>query len=46
MALLVPLDLVHGSGSRLATVHPVHALSALVAMILMSIGVAAVATRA
>ena len=46
MVLLVPLDLVHGSESLLASVDPVHALSALVALVLMSIGLGAVASRA
>jgi cation:H+ antiporter len=46
MVLLIPLDLVHGSGPFLAAVDPVHGLSALVALVLMSLGLAAVASRA
>lgn len=46
MMLLLPLDLVHGGGPLLADVAPVHALSGLVAIGLMAIGLAAVVYRA
>jgi cation:H+ antiporter len=46
MLLLLPLDLVHGGGPLLDAVDPVHALSGLVAVALMSIGLAAVVYRA
>lgn len=44
--LLLPLDLVHGGGPLLDAVDPVHALSGLVAIALMAIGLAAVVYRA
>lgn len=46
MMLLLPLDLVHPGGPLLGAVDPVHALSALVAIALMAIGLAAVVYRA
>jgi cation:H+ antiporter len=45
MAVLLPLDLVH-PGSLFAALDPGHALSALFAVILMSLGVAAIVFRA
>lgn len=46
MALLLPLDVADGGGALLASVAPVHALSALVAIVMMAIGLAAVVYRA
>lgn len=46
MALFVVLDLVHPAGPVLATVSPVHALSALVGVSLMSVAVATLVYRA
>ena len=45
MTLLLPLDAVHRSGPILADVQPVHAVSALVAIGLMAVGVAAIVYR-
>jgi hypothetical protein len=44
--LLLPLDVVHGGGPLLGAVQPVHAVSAMAAIALMSIGLAAVVYRA
>lgn len=46
MALFLPLDVVHGSGPILGAVERVHALSALVGVVLMGIGLAAIVYRA
>jgi cation:H+ antiporter len=45
MIMFVALDAVSPSGPILATVSPVHAMSALVAIMLMSVGMAAIAYR-
>lgn len=46
MVMFLPLDLAHRSGPILGTVHPVHAVSALVAVVLMAVGLAAIVYRA
>ena len=46
MVIFVVLDLAHGSGPFFSVVSPVHAISALVAIGLMSLGVAALVVRA
>lgn len=46
MLMFVPLDAVHLSGPVLAAVHPAHAVSALVAVVLMAIGLSAIVSRA
>lgn len=46
MLLFVPLDVAHRSGPILGAVHPVHAVTALVAVVLMAVGLAAIVYRA
>ena len=46
MAILFALDVVHPGGPILAAVEPVHALSGLLAVVLMSLGLAAIVYRA
>jgi cation:H+ antiporter len=46
MVMFLPLDLVHGTGPILGMVHPVHAVSALVAVVLMAVGLAAIVYQA
>jgi cation:H+ antiporter len=46
MVMFLPLDLAHGPGPILGIVHPVHAVSALVAVVLMAIGLAAIVYHA
>jgi cation:H+ antiporter len=45
MVMVLPLDLAYGGGPFLATVSPVHGISALIAIVLMSIGFASIVYR-
>ena len=45
MVLVLPLDLAHGGGPFLASVSPVHVVSALVAIVLMGVGLATIVYR-
>lgn len=45
MTMLLPLDIAHRGGPLLAAVEPVHAVTALVAIALMAIGIAAIVYR-
>ena len=45
MLFLVPLDALYRDGPILAAVHPVHAVTALVSVVLMAIGLAAIVFR-
>lgn len=45
MVMFLPLDLAHGRGPFLAAIEPVHAITALVAIVLMAIGLAAIVYR-
>lgn len=46
MVMFVPLDLAFGAGPLFAAIDPVHAISALVAIVLMAISLAAIVYRA
>lgn len=46
MVLVAPLDIAHGSGPVLAVVSTAHVVSALVGVVLMALGVAALVSRA
>ena len=46
MVMLAPFDLAYGRGAMLAAVQPAHAVSALVAVVLMAVGLAAIVYRA
>jgi cation:H+ antiporter len=45
VVIFLPLDLAHPGGSIFAALDPVHALSALLAVVLMAVGLAAIVLR-